>query len=80
MTAHRDVGGDSGPRALCTGEERGILCTESWLRVTCAACHAARHPDAPLSKDELHRGIRATGVGTSRPLTAEEIKKGWNRP
>lgn len=78
-TTHRDVGGDRGPRALCSGAESGVICTDDWLAVTCQACFDARHPDAPLCRRELTSGVRATAPGERRALTPEEINKGWKR-
>lgn len=69
---HRDVGDKSGPRGFCNGDEFA-LCTEDWLDVTCPACHEQRSDKAPLSNKEIVYGKRATGPGTSRPLTAEEV-------
>lgn len=71
---HKDVGKKKdGPSAFCTGQESGVVCTDEWLDVTCAACHARRHPQAPLSLDERARQLRAIAPGLHRPLTREEI-------
>lgn len=70
---HRDVGSeDRGPRAFCNGDEYAV-CTEDWLHVTCEACHAKRHPQAPLSREEYSRCERAVGPGVTRKLTADEV-------
>jgi hypothetical protein len=36
---HYDVGKrKDGPMALCTGDERGVVCALSWFSVTCFEC------------------------------------------
>ena len=39
MTVHYDVGKrKDGPMALCSGDERGVVCASSWFSVTCESC------------------------------------------
>lgn len=64
---HKDVGKRE-PRALCSGLEYDVTCTDEWMHVTCVACFESRHPDAPLSDGEVCAMRRATGPGTSRPV------------
>lgn len=61
--------------AFCTGTECNYSrSTDEWLQVTCPACHHKRAPEkAPLSHNEHLTKRRATGPGTSRPLSNEEL-------
>lgn len=73
---HYDVGDRTGPIAFCSELLIGKVCTEEWLDVTCPACFALRAPEkAPFSRRERMLRRRATGPGTSRPISNEELNE-----
>lgn len=46
-----------GPMALCSGGERGVICTSSWADVTCEACLTF-----PLAPGGLESAMRASAL------------------
>lgn len=65
--------------AFCTLTECNYgRSTDEWLWVTCPDCHKQRAPEkAPLSHEERMTERRATGPGTSRPLSKEEMEEDY---